>query len=75
MSITSSVAKITEAVAVWLNPERKERAVLREAIESANQLIMILRKEGRYKDMTDAQLAKYEIHYNKRFESWKDGQT
>lgn len=75
MSITSSVAKITEALAVWLNPERKERAVLREAIQSAEQLLLILRKQDRYKDMTDAQRAKYEIHYQKRFDAWKDGQT
>ncbi len=73
MSIISSVSKIGEALAVWLNPERKEKAILRGAIESAEQLILILRKQDRYKNMTDLERSKYELHYQKRFSAWKDG--
>lgn len=73
--IIAPVIKMGEAIAVWLNPERKERAVLREAIHSAEQLLLILRKQDRYKDMTDAKRIQYEIHYQKRFDAWKDGQT
>jgi len=73
MSITSSVAKIGEALAVWLDPERKEKAILRQAIASAEQLLMILRRQGRYLTFTEKQLKEHEIHYQKRFDAWKDG--
>lgn len=88
MSILSPVLKIGEAVAVWLNPERRERATLMGAIESAEELIrikdaMILRgvnpfkdtrpEVGRYSSFTDKQLIEYELHFKKRFISWKDG--
>jgi hypothetical protein len=73
MSIVSSVTKIGEALAVWLNPERREKAILRGAIESAEELMMILRKEGRYKHFSDKQLKEYEVHYQKRWNKWRDG--
>jgi hypothetical protein len=73
MSIVSSVTKIGEALAVWLNPERREKAILRGAIESAEELMMILRKEGRYKHFSDKQLKEHEVHYLKRWTKWKDG--
>ena len=73
MSIVSSVTKIGESLAVWLNPERREKAILRGAIESAEELLMILRKEGRYAHFNPKQLKEYEVHYQKRFNSWKDG--
>lgn len=71
----TSIAKIGEAVAVWLNPERREKAVLREAIEAAEQLLMILRKEGIYAKLPQVRLKKLEAHYQKQFDSWKDGAT
>lgn len=73
MGITKELADIFSTIAVWLNPERKERAILRQAIESAEQLLMILRKQGRYATFSQAKLTEYEIHYQKRFDQWKDG--
>jgi hypothetical protein len=73
MSIVSSVTKIGEALAVWLNPERREKAILRGAIEAADELLAILRKEGRYKHFSEKQLKEYEIHYQKRWNKWKNG--
>lgn len=70
-----SIAKIVGSAAIWLNPERKEEHILRGAIEAAEQLIMIYRKEGKYKDITDKKKSKLETHYLKRFNSWKDGRT
>jgi hypothetical protein len=75
MSVVNSVAKIGEVIAGWLNPDRKEKAILREAIDAAEQLLMILRKQGRYAKMTAIKLKAYEAHYQKRFDSWRDGQT
>ncbi len=75
MSILSSFSKMGEALAIWLNPERKERAILREALDAAEQLLLILRKQGRYAKMTGIKLKAYEAHYQKRFDSWRDGQT
>jgi hypothetical protein len=53
MSIASSVAKIGEVIANWLDPKRKELVVLREAIAAAEELLKILRKEGIYLKMPD----------------------
>lgn len=75
MNAIEPIVKILEAVAVWLNPERKEKAILRGAIGAAEQLLMVLRKEGRYKDFTDAKRIEYEIHYQKQFDAWKDGKS
>ena len=68
-----SIAKIGEAAAVWLNPERREKAVLRKALEAAEQLLMILRKEGIYSKLPQTRIKKLELHYQKQFDSWKDG--
>lgn len=73
MSVTASLSKIGESIAVWLNPERKEKAVLRRAIEAGDELIRVLRKEGRYAHFTEKMLKEYEVHYQKRWNSWKDG--
>jgi hypothetical protein len=73
MSSISSVLKIGEVVASWLDPEKREHRVLRRAIEAAEQLIMILRKEGRYKDFNANRLRDHEIHFQKQFNQWKDG--
>lgn len=75
MSIVNSIAKIGEVIAGWLDPARKERVILREALDAAEQLLMILRKQGRYAKMTAIKLKAYEAHYQKRFDSWRDGQT
>jgi hypothetical protein len=73
MSITSAVSEAVESIALWLNPERKEKVVLKRAIEAAEQLLMILRKQGRYAKFTQAKLTEHEIHYQKQFDAWKDG--
>ena len=54
MGLLSSGLKIGEAIAVWLNPERREKAILRGAIESGDELLaikdaMILRSNGSFK--------------------------
>lgn len=75
MSVLSAVTEIAKSVAIWLNPERKEKLILRGAIESAEQLLLILRREGKYKDLPVQKLFDLERHYQKRFDSWKDGRT
>jgi hypothetical protein len=75
MSIPTAVSAVAEAVAGWLDPEKREKRVLRGAIESAEQLLMILRKQGNYKHMTDKQRTQREVHHQKRFDAWKDGRT
>ena len=72
MSI-SSILKIGEAVATWLDPEKREKRVLREAIEAGEELMKVLRKSGRYAQFTEKMLKEYEVHYQKRWDSWKNG--
>lgn len=71
--IIAPIAKTVEVVATWLDPRRREVVILREAVEAALQLLMLLRKQGRYAHFSDAKLAEYEIHYQKRLDAWKDG--
>ena len=73
MSVTSAVASVAEALAGWLDPKRRERATLLRAIEAAEQLLLILRKKGRYEMFTQAKLKEYEVHYQKQFDRWRDG--
>lgn len=73
MSIPSAVSEAVEAISSWLNPDKKEKRVLKRAIEAAEQLLMILRKQGRYAKFTDAKLAEHEIHFQRQFDQWKDG--
>jgi hypothetical protein len=91
MKTTTSLAKVAEVIATWLNPERKEKAILRAAIESADQLMAIKdeliyrtatgtlkasRKNAReYATFTEKRLLDHEVHHMKRFQAWKDGQT
>jgi hypothetical protein len=73
MSIASSIATIGEALANLLDPKQKETRVLRRAVEAAEQLLMILRKEGRYATFNKNALRDHEIHFQKQFDAWKDG--
>ena len=73
MSTTRSIAKIAEVIATWLDPDRREKVVLRECIEAAEQLLMILRKQGVYATLPEKRVKELEIHYQKRFDAWKDG--
>ena len=73
MSLSSAIAEAVEAVSSWLNPDKKEKRVLKKALEAAEQLILILRKQGRYALFPEKQLKDYEIHYQKQFDAWKDG--
>jgi len=73
MSIVSAVSEAVESIALWLNPEKKEKIILRGAIEAAEQLLLILRKQGRYQYFNEKKCKEYEAHYQKRFDAWKDG--
>lgn len=73
MSSISSIAKIGEVIATFFDPDRKEKVILRGAIEAAEQLLLILRKQGRYKFFNDKKLKAYEEHFQKRFDAWRDG--
>ncbi len=73
MSIPSSVAAIGEAIANWLNPTRKERVILLQAIRAAKELLKILRHEGKYKDMPLHKQIEWEIHFQKQLDAWEDG--
>ena len=75
MSIPNAIGEAIGAISDWLNPSNKEKRVLRRAIEAAEQLMMVLRREGKYKDMTVDKLYDLERHFQKQIDSWKDGQT
>jgi hypothetical protein len=61
------------AVSSLLNPEKKKERLLRRAIQAAEELFLILRKEGRYKTFSEQRLKEHEIHYQKQFNAWKNG--
>jgi hypothetical protein len=73
MSIITSITKIGEVVATWLDPERREKAVLRKAIEAADELLRIYEHSGRYQGMPDKKIQLLKIHYYKQWNAWKDG--
>ena len=75
MSIVSPVLKIGEAIAVWLNPERKEKAILRKAIYAAKQTIDLLEKTGEYKFYSDIKRQQLIVHYKKQLKAWEDGDS
>ena len=75
MSITSAVSEAVTAISIWLNPERKEKIILRKAIGAAEELLKIERKEGRYKDISFSDRTNLKVHYQKQFDAWKDGQS
>lgn len=74
MSIPSALAEVAGALASFLNPKERERRVLRRAIEVANELFLIYKKEGEYKDMSTSRYNKVRIHYEKQWRAWSDGQ-
>jgi hypothetical protein len=61
------------ALGRWLNPDRHREARKDQAIESAAELFLILRRQGQYKLMADKRLKSLEVHYQKRFDSWRNG--
>jgi len=71
--IIAPVVKIAEVIAVWLDPERKEKAILRNAIYAAEQIIATYEKTGEYRFYTDAHLEKMRVHFKKQLNAWKDG--
>lgn len=73
MSIATSVAKIGEVLAIWLNPERRSRQRLMGAVTAAENLIALYERIGPYKHYPEEKIGKYIIHYKKQFEAWKDG--
>lgn len=73
MKVLDWIGYPIEAVSIWLNPQRKTEIVLRRAVEAAEQLILIYQKRGVYLGMKPERLKKFETHYLKRFEAWKDG--
>lgn len=74
LGFLNSVGKIGEALAVWSDPKRRERVKLLLAIEAAENLIAISEKHGVYASMPEHQVAKYKIHWMKRWTAYKDGQ-
>ena len=75
MSITSAVSEAVTAISIWLNPERKEKIILRKAIAAAEELLKIERREGIYTTMKESKRIEYLRHYQKQFDAWKDGQS
>jgi len=75
MSVTTAVSAIAEALAGLLDPEKREKRVLRGAIKSAKEIIKILKKQGRYHFFSEKKLRDYEVHYQKRLDAWEDGRT
>jgi cytochrome c556 len=73
MSITSAVSEAVTAISIWLNPERKEKIILRKAIGAAEELLKIYRKETPYDTMPVHRVMDLEVHYRKQWLAWKDG--
>lgn len=73
MSITSAVSEAITAISIWLNPERKEKIVLRRAIGAAEELFKIRDRVGIYEKMSDKKRKSLEVHYTKQWNAWKDG--
>jgi hypothetical protein len=73
MSIASAVSEAVEAISIWLNPERKEKIILRKAIAAAEELLKLYRGEGKYKNMDVGKKLNFEIHYQKQFDAWRNG--
>ena len=61
------------ALGRWLNPDRKREARKDAAIEAAEELLKILRRQHGYANWDEKSLKKYEQHYQKRFDAWKLG--
>ena len=73
MSTPASVANILSVIASWLDPVRRKEVTLLRATGAAEELLKVIRKQGRYEKFTDKKRAEYEIHYQKQFDAWKDG--
>jgi hypothetical protein len=78
MSIATSLSKIGEVLAIWLNPERREKARMKGAISAAENLIAIYEATyenggGIYAAWPKNKLLDYKTHYKKQFEAWKNG--
>lgn len=78
--IVASVTKIGEVIAKWLDPERIEKAKLHgiikvqgQAIEAAENLLQLRSYQGIYKNMKPERIEKYRIHWEKRWNAFKDG--
>jgi hypothetical protein len=61
------------ALGRWLNPDRRREARLRRAIEAAEEIIKILKKQNGYGCFREDKLRQYENHYQKQFDAWKNG--
>lgn len=80
MSITSSVAKVAETLAEWLSPTRiriarleKKIIIYEQSIKAAEELFKIRDRVGIYEKMTDKNINKWNLHYTKQWNAWKDG--
>ena len=73
MSITSAVSEAVTAISIWLNPERKEKIILRKAIGAAEELIKIYKMQPPYDKLNVSKVHDLEVHYTKRWLAWKDG--
>ena len=73
MSLIKLLTEPVAAISVLLNPDKRKERLLRRAIEAAEEIIKVLKREGRYKTFPDKKLIEYEQHYRKQFDAWKNG--
>lgn len=73
MSLIKLLTEPLAAISVLLNPDKRKERLLRRAIEAAEEIIKVLKREGRYKTFPDKRLKEYEEHYRKQFDAWKNG--
>lgn len=71
--LVAPIGKAIEAVSIWLNPDRKEKVVLRRAIFAAKQIIDLLEKTGEFKFYSDIKRQQLITHYKKQLKAWDDG--
>jgi len=73
MSIIKLLTEPLATVSVLLNPDKRKERLLRRAIEAAEELIKVLKREGRYQTFPEKKLQEHEIHFRKQFDAWKNG--
>lgn len=78
--IIGAIKEPAAAIGRWFNPDRRREATKDGAIESANELFRIYRtmgglegNKGVYEGMDMAHLKKWERHFMKRFDRWRNG--
>lgn len=73
VSLFQSLSKISDLVAAIGDPKRRRVVKLLLAIEAADNIIDIYRREGIYKNMPDKRRDKMMRHWTKRWRRFRDG--